>query len=738
MGTDNRGGEVWGALAAMLVALPSSIAFGLVIYSSLGAHYAAQGAVAGIVGAIALGIVASLFGGTPRLISAPCAPAAAVMAALAAELIKLGSPDKASALQPDQVLLLLTLVAALAGVLQFLFGAVGGGKLIKYIPYPVVAGYLSGVGVLIFLSQFPKLFGLPKGISWWTGFTSPALWQWPGLAVGIATMAVMLLAPKITRAVPAPILGLLGGIVVYFAQAIFLPELLTLSGNPLVIGAFSEGGGSLLGALTGPLTSVSRFHIEDLRIILVPALTLAVLLSIDTLKTCVIVDALTRSRHNSNRELAGQGLGNVASALAGGLPGSGTLGATLVNIYSGGQGRLSSILEGVFSLAAFLLLGNLVAWVPVAGLAGILMVIAFRMIDWSSLRLLRQKSTIFDFFVVAAVVIIAVRFNLIAAAGAGLALAILLFLREQIHGTVVRRKSYGNQSFSKKRRLPEEAAVLEGKGDQAAIYELQGNLFFGTTDQLFTELEPDLKTKKYVIFDMRRVQFVDFTAAHMLEQIEAQLAAREGKLLFADLPPNSPTGQDLESYFDQVGLVKPTRSVLIFNELDSALEWTEDQILEKEGVLQKDHESPLKLHEINLFKGIDADTLTALSSCISEKSFAAGEKIFTQGDGGDELFLIKRGSVRIVLPLNGGKSHHLATFARGDFFGDMAFLDQNVRSADAVARTAADLFVLPRACFDRVADEHPAVGKKIFARLARALAIRLRQTDAELRALEES
>ncbi|MBI2989341.1 MAG: SLC26A/SulP transporter family protein [Deltaproteobacteria bacterium] len=737
-GTSNWAGEIWGGLAAMLVALPSSIAFGLVIYSTLGPDFAAQGAVVGILGTIALGLVAPVFGGTPRLISAPCAPAAAVMAALAADLLRLGLPDKTPTFQPEQVILLLTLAAALAGALQFLFGAAGGGRLIKYIPYPVVAGFLSGVGALIFLSQFPKLFGLPKGTDWWRGLTSPALWQWPGLIVGVVTMVVMIFAPRVTRAIPAPILGLLSGVVTYFTLGTFMPELLTLSGNRLVIGPVTETGGSVLDALAERLTSVSRLNFEDLNIILVPALTLAVLLSIDTLKSCVIVDALTHSRHNSNRELVGQGLGNMAAALAGGLPGAGTLGATLVNIYSGGQSRLSSILEGVFSLVAFLLLGSLVAWVPIAALAGILLVIASRMIDRNSFHLLRQESTIFDFAVVAAVVVTAISVNLIAAAGVGLALAILLFLREQIRGTVVRRKSYGNQSFSKKRRLPEEAAVLEEKGEQTAIYELQGNLFFGTTDQLFTELEDDLKTRKYVILDMRRVQFVDFTAAHMLEQIEAQLAAHKGDLLFADLPPTLPTGQDLQTYFDQVGLVKPSRNALIFNELDDALEWTEDQILTEERVLLSDHESLLELHEINLFKGIDGETLTALYSCLTEKSFAAGERIFNQGDTGGDLFMIRRGAVRIVLLISEGKSHHIATFARGDFFGDMSFLDHSVRSADAIAFAATDLYVLPRAGFDKVADDHPAIGKKVFARLARALAIRLRQTDAELRALEES
>lgn len=737
-GPDDRAGEIWGGLAAMLVAVPSAIAFGLVIYSNIGPGYAAQGAMAGILGTIAIGIVAPLFGGTPRLISAPCAPAAAVMAALAADLSSHHSPQRAGALQPDQIPLLLTLVAVLAGGLQFLFGTIGGGRLIKYIPYPVVAGYLGGVGVLIFLSQVSKLFGLPEGAGVWAGLTSPSSWKWSGLVVGIVTMAVMVLAPKITRVVPAPILGLGGGILAYFALSTMHPELLDLSGNPLVIGPIGGGGELTLGMVAERSPSLRGLNLQDLRLILIPALMLAVLLSIDTLKTCVVVDVLTRSRHDSNRELVGQGLANLGSALAGGIPGAGQIGATLVNISSGGKTRLSGLLEGVFALAAFVLFGGLVAWVPIAGLAGILIVVAYRMVDPNIFRLLRRKSTIVDFAVVAAVIVTAVSFNLIAAAGVGLGLAILLFVRLQIRGSVVRRKTYGNEAFSKKRRLPDETAVLEKRGDQTTICELQGSLFFGTTDQLFSELELDLKTKKYVVLDMRRVQSVDFTATHMLAHIEAQLAERNGHLIFSDLPPNLPTGQDLETYFDEVGLVKPSRNVKIFDQLDEALEWTEDQLLAEETLPQEATESPLELHEINLLKGIDADTISALMSCVSEQSFEAGQTMFREGDTGDELFLIRRGTVRIVLPLASGRQHHLASFARGDFFGDMAFLDHAVRSADAVASTAVELYSLSRARFDAVASAHPETGKKVFARVARALAIRLRQTDAELRALQDS
>ncbi|OGS01757.1 MAG: cyclic nucleotide-binding protein [Elusimicrobia bacterium RIFCSPLOWO2_12_FULL_59_9] len=724
----NLAGDVWGGLAAMLVALPQSIAFGVVIYSALGPGSAASGAMAGILGACVLGLVAPVFGGAPRLISAPCAPAAAVLSALAVVLTQQGAAN---------IPLLLALTAALAGTLQIFFGLIGGGRLIKYIPYPVVTGYMSGVALLIFLSQLPVLLGIAKGTALSQGVLSPSMWRWPAWTVGAATMAVMAAAPRMTRAVPAAILGLAAGVLVYFGLGAFHPELLAVSGNPLVIGAVHASGESFFSSLSGLWQSAGSLGRQDLRLILMPCLTLSLLLSMDTLKTCVVMDALTRSRHQSNRELIGQGMANLASALAGALPGAGTMGPTLVNIHSGGRTRLSGILEGVFVLAAFLALGNLIAWIPLSALAGILIMVAYRMFDRHSFQLLRQKSTVFDFIVIASVVVVALTVDLIAAAGTGLFMAILIFIRDQIRGSVVRRKAYGNQTFSKQRRLPEEMAVLEKNGGQTAVFELQGSLFFGTADQLYSELEPELKLRRYVILGMRRVQSVDFTAAHMLEQIGAVLADRQGYLLLSQLPNQLPTGQDLDAYFHQLGLVRSSGNVKIFDGLHQAIEWAEDRILAGENMLRNAQESMLELREIDLLREFDAQTLEAIASCAGERSFKEGQKIFSQGDAGDELFLIRRGRVKIILP-GQGLDHHLATFARGDFFGDMAFLDRKVRSADAVALADTDIYALSRGRFDEMSLQRPLLGLKVFARLARALAIRLRRTDSELGALHES
>ena len=241
--SDHLAGDMWGGLAAMLVALPSAIAFGVTIFAPLGGSYGAHGALAGILGATALGLVAPAFGGTKRLITAPCAPAAAVLSAITIGLVQQG-------VALPTVLLMLTVIGLLTGALQVAMGVIGLGRLIKYMPYPVVSGYMTGVGLIMITSQLPKLLGAPKG-SFWDALTTPSAWQWQAIVVGAVTIVIMAFAARVTRAVPAAILGLGGGIAAYFALAFADGRLLELAGNPLVIGPLGGSGDGFLSAFAG-------------------------------------------------------------------------------------------------------------------------------------------------------------------------------------------------------------------------------------------------------------------------------------------------------------------------------------------------------------------------------------------------------------------------------------------------------------------------------------------------------
>ena len=250
--TKTLAGDFWGGLAAMLVALPAAIAFGVTIFAALGGTYVAYGALAGILGATALGLVASMLGGTNRLITAPCAPAAAVLSAFAIDQIQRGTPAEA-------ILLLLTVLGLSAGLLQLLFGLIGLGRLIKYMPYPVVSGYLSAVGLIIIGSQLPKLLGTASSVSFWRSLTTPTLWQWQAIAIGAVTALVMIFAPRVTKVVPAAILALLGGVMTYFAISIVDAKLLVLAGNTLVLDYAT--GGTMVAKVSEPAIGKLKFQV---------------------------------------------------------------------------------------------------------------------------------------------------------------------------------------------------------------------------------------------------------------------------------------------------------------------------------------------------------------------------------------------------------------------------------------------------------------------------------------------
>ena len=723
-------GDFWGGGAAMLVALPAAVAYGVTAYAALGPQYTAFGALAGLFGAIALGLLAPTFGGTDRLISAPCAPAAAVLAAFAFEFVHQG-------VAPPVVVLLMTVLGILSGAIQLLIGFLGVGRLIKYIPYPVVSGYLSGVGLVIIGSQLPKLMGVPDGVAWFSALLSPALWDWRALAVGGATAGVMLLAPRLTRAVPGTVLGLLAGAVTYGGLAVGDPSLRTLEGNGLVIGELGASGAGYLELIAQRWREIGELRLVQVGNLVGSALTLAALLSIDTLKTSVVLDQMTRTRHDPDRELAAQGFANVVAATVGGMPGAGTMGASLVNLSSGAQTRISGIVEGALTLVAGLLLGAFVAWIPVAALGGVLIVVALRMIDTDPLRFLESRSTVLDFSVVLVVIGVALFVGLIAASAAGVVLSVVLFLREQVGGNVVRRKSLVSRRSSTWYRPEDELRILEARGDAAVIYELQGSLFFGTARQLYLTLEPDLLRVDFLILDFKRVQSLDVNAAHMLKQVRDVLAEREAPLLLSSVRETLPNGRNLREFLELSGVIDESGTVLVMPSLESAIEWVEERLL---GEVSRDDTQlpPLELHEIELFKGSRDDTMADLRACLEERIYLAGETIYRRGDSDANLYLLRGGEVKIMGYVgNSTRQYHIATFGRGEFFGGLAFLDHRPRGNDAVAARDCALYVLSLEKFNFLAEEHKRIAFMIVSKLARTLAIRLRHTDEELTLLQE-
>ncbi len=735
-------GDIWGGLAAMMVALPAAIGFGVIVYEPLGQMYNAQGAMAGIIGATLLGFFAAMFGGCQRLISAPCAPAAAVLAAFAIQFTQMG-------MQSDQILLALLLIGLLASGFQILFGVLKLGGLIKYMPYPVVSGYLSGVGLIIIAAQTPKWLGISGNQGFWFALTAVDQWRWASLIVGLVTAALMIIGPRITQRIPAVIIAITGGVSTYWVLSLWDSSLQEILNNTLVVGPLGGLGttgvaGDAMGGLTNffssislPYRAIADASLPPIKNLLYPALTLAILLSIDTLKTCIVLDSLTHSRHDSNRELLGQGIGNMASALCAGMPGAGTMGASLLNMSSGARTRASGMIEGIMVLLAYVLLAPLLAWIPLSALAAILIVVGFRMIDRHSFRFLKSRDTALDFVVIVTVAMVALSISLIAATGVGLLLAILLFLRKQIGTHLIRRTTFGNQIFSRCERLESERKLLEQNGHQTVILELQGSLFFGTANQLYQAVEPYLHGYRYVILDLRRVQSVDMTAGHTLEQIRDVLAEGNSELILSDMPGAMPTGENLKRYFDHLGILGAQQHIHVFGELDDALEWIEEQWLLQAG-LRPRPEQIYSLRDFDVFKNHKDETLIDLQACMQAKQLKAGAQLFQAGSQSDEIFFIMRGEIRIDIPLADGHLHHIATHHQGDFIGELGFLDGRPRGDTATAITDIELLVLSRSGLDQLVDNHKRLGVTLMTEIARVLASRLRQSNDELRVLESA
>jgi SulP family sulfate permease len=711
-------GDIWGGVAAMLVALPSAIAFGVAIVAPLGGALGAQGAVAGILGATALGLIAPLAGDRARLVTAPCAPAAAVLSALAAGFAQSGVPA-------EKALMLIGLIGLLAGVIQIALGLAGIGKLIKFIPFPVVSGYLSGVGLIIIGSQIPKFLGVAGTEGLIATLSHPALWDWQSAVVGLVVVAAMLLMPYLTKAIPATILAVVCGIACYGVLAFFDPSLRVLEHNPRLVGPLTEGGANLMDTLGVHLPGADLLSLSSLLQVAVPALTLAVLLSIDTLKTCLVIDAMTNTGHDANRELIGQGVGNMASSLVGGIPGAGTMGASLINISSGGTTRMSGFAAGVASLLALAFLAPLIAWVPVAALAGILIVTGFRMIDRQSLAFFYTPATRLDFLVILSVILVAIFGNLIAASGVGVALAILLFIREQTRSSVVRKRTEGVDIFSRRHGGSNPSAWPDSKTHEAVVFELQGSLFFGTASQLHAALEPETSSHKYVILSMRRVQSLDVTATHVLEQIKDQLEKNDAYLVFCDIPKDLPSGLKMKRFLKETGVVRPTNKAFAFRQLEDALKWVEERERPQTTGTEPMASVTLDLSAMPLLGNTGEAALHALQDLVQTRKLRAGKKLFKFHGEDDCLYFIRSGLIQVHTALQHKGTITLAELGPGELLCSNGFLRAEDPSLEAIATTDAEVYALSRAALETLAIGQGALASALMASAARNLSQQL-------------
>jgi len=495
-------GDLTGGLTAAIVALPLALAFA--IASGVDPK-------AGLYTAIVAGTLAAVFGGSPVQITGPTGAMAVILIGIVA---KYGIEK-------------VWLAGVMAGIIQVALGAAKLGQLVKFIPYPVTAGFTNGIAVIIFFGQLNNFLGLqlPRSDHFlpglWQTVTQLEATQWA--AVGLALVVVMtkLFWGRLSTPIPGSLVGLVLATAIAAGFHLHVPTI-----------------GTIPQALPMPHGIPHWSDFGLIRELINPALALAALGSIESLLSAVVADGMTVSeKHNSDRELIGQGIANIVVPFFGGIPATGAIARTAVNVRAGGKTRLSGVIHGLALALIMLTLAPLAAQIPLAALAGILMVTSVRMIEWDAIGLL-LRATYADFAVMMLTWLVTIGFDLVLAVEVGLIAAGALFIK---------RMSDLNLA-----KVPEAEVFPPGVplelSKQTAVYRVDGPLFFGAAERFATFLrdEPEVK---YLILRLRFVPNMDTTGLVALEDIYHDLNRRGCRLILSGLQP------EVERLLERSGLL---------------------------------------------------------------------------------------------------------------------------------------------------------------------------------------
>ena len=484
----NVRGDITGGITAGVVALPLALALGVA---------SGVGPMAGMYGAIAVGFFAALFGGTPSQISGPTGPMVVVLAGLFASL-------------SGDVELIFTAVL-LAGLFQILFGFLGIGNYIRLVPYPVISGFMSGIGAIIIILQIGRLLGHepPGGTLGALGYIPTALADinFATLALGIGTLVIAYKWPaSLGKYVPGALAALIIGTIV----SLFIT-------NVPILGDIPTGLPSL---------HLPTFETSTLLLVLEAAFILAILGAIDSLLTSLVADNMTRTRHDSSKELIGQGIGNTVAGLIGGIAGAGATMRTVVNIRSGGKERLSGMVHALVPLAVVLGLGPLASAIPHAVLAGILVKVGLDIIDWSYMKRAHTGPR-WDFALMLLVLGLTVFVDLITAVGVGVVLAALAYVRQIAQLQIEELKKIPDTLND-----PKENALLEKAKGKVSIFSFGGPLSFGAAADLGHHVREWVKPgSRVLILDFSRVPTMDVSASMAVETVTSDAKSSGRQLM---------------------------------------------------------------------------------------------------------------------------------------------------------------------------------------------------------------
>ncbi len=482
---NNIRGDLFGGVTAAVVSLPLALAFGVA---------SGVGPIGGLYGAICVGFFAALFGGTPTLISEPTGPMTVVMTAIVASM---------TAANPDNGLAMAFTVVMLAGLFQIIFGAFKLGKYITLMPYSVISGFMSGIGVILIILQIAPFLGqaAPKGGVLGTVKAIPDLLMninGPETILGALTLAIIFLMPKKwKKVVPPQLVALIIGTIISLTlfQGVDIRRIgeIPVGLPPLQLPTFSPG---------------------QITTMLVDGVMLGMLGCIDTLLTAVVADSLTRTEHNSNKELIGQGIANIVSGLAGGLPGAGATMGTVVNIQTGATSALSGLTRAIVLLVVVLGAARLTEPIPMAVLAGIALKVGIDILDWSFLKRSHQVS-IKGSIIMYGVLLLTVFVDLIVAVGVGVFIANILTI-ERLSEMQSGEVKLITDTDDDVRLTPEQKDLLDKGMGHVLLFYLSGPMIFGLSKAISREHNA-MKAGEALVMDLTDVPHLGVTASLAIE-----------------------------------------------------------------------------------------------------------------------------------------------------------------------------------------------------------------------------
>ncbi len=703
-----------GAVGAVIV-FPIILNCGSVVSQPLGADYVVTGIGAAFAASVMVSLLRGLAGGAPLHLVSPKATYAAMVAALLVTTMKMAAfqdafPDPG---QRAGVLVTLSfLCAALAGVFQLLLGLGRAGTFVKFIPYPVIAGFINGFAVTLLLGQAPGVLGEADWAALGRALNGAQRFPFGAAALGISTCLITLAIPRVIKRGPSALWGLAIGTGLYWAMGWVRPDI-ALGGRigvlPPALPVHPQFG-ALLDLAVNPVFG------QLLSSVVATAVMLALIASLQSLLSISAADALLGTRHDSNRELILQGAGNILSGLSGGMPTGGSPSVTRMVLDSGGRGRAANLSHAVVLALLAMGLGHVIGLIPTAVMAAVVVASTFnQMDDWSRRLLKRFDRKNFGLMgnlgLVLAVTVLVVAFGVLPALAAGMTLSFAVFVRHASH-TIVRRTIWGEHLRSRTARPATIQAALRELSSALVLVEVQGPIFFGSADQLTRHLEDITTSERFLILDLKRVVDIDGSGVVALNRLDEVLDRRGCRLLLAYVAPDGPTARALAD----MGCARLVRDQRLFIDSDAALTWAEDELLRQADRVPDDSDA-LALADFDIVKGIGADGLAKLEALLEPVAFPAFAAIVVEGESGDSFYLLVSGRVVVSRRIE-GRILRFASSQAGISFGEMGMLTGHLRAADITAETDVRCWKMEGARFRALCQADPALGLAMVTNIA--------------------